>query len=406
MQEETPLPKLSDHRPDDRLLERYIAGECTLAEQAAMERWISANPAIGTPLRLLRQKGALESAWIHPDRPIEETMRQIVTAVGADGLDRATRLGEESLDLTALPGRGRGNNRDQGGITSLFTSRHWPFAAVVTAGAVGLALALMVRTSRTPNATAGAIARTYATTIGQRATVSLDDGTRVMLAPESRLDVGVFDRNHRTVRLVGEAYFDVRHTSGAPFIVRTGNTTTRVLGTAFDVQRYPTDRAVRVAVKTGRVVVGGPSAQHPSVTLIAGMTGLVSDSSAITVATSEAPYVGWIDGQLVFHKASTNDVLAVLTRWYGYRFRLADSSLAHQNLTLGLSTESSASAFATLKQVLDVDLRFDDSVVTLSPRRDSHAIPRASRSMPSDVSRDVSRVPHHGPPLSQPEAGR
>jgi len=212
------------------------------------------------------------------------------------------------------------------------------------------------------------------------------------LAPQTTLRVEPgFGRDRRVVSLVGEAYFDVRHTAGAPFMVHTGTTITRVLGTRFEVQRYPDERVVRVAVADGKVLVGGQTAQHPSVTLVAGMTGVVSDSSAITVATTEAPYVGWIDGQLVFHKATTTDVLAVLTRWYGYRFQLTDSSLAAQNLTVGLSTESASAAFATLKQVLDVELHFEDSVVTLSPRRGTPAAPR---------------VPRTGAPFTQPKVGR
>lgn len=234
--------------------------------------------------------------------------------------------------------------------------------------------------------TSGALGadRIYTTRIGQRATVILSDGSRVQLAPQTTLRVASgFGRETRAVTLSGEAYFTVSHATGAPFTVRTGATLTRVLGTTFDVQRYPTDHVVRVTVTTGKVAVGGATPRQPSVTLIAGMTGVVGDSSAVTVATGESPSVSWTDGQLVFHNATTDDVLAALTRWYGYRFQLTDSSLVHQNLTMGVSTESSTAALETLKQVLDVDLTFHDSVVTVSPRRDAsaHAVPRDPRGL-------------------------
>jgi len=55
-----PLPIPSDPAPDPRLVERYLAGECTLAEQAAMHRWIAANPAMGHALRAMRDEGTPE----------------------------------------------------------------------------------------------------------------------------------------------------------------------------------------------------------------------------------------------------------------------------------------------------------------------------------------------------------
>jgi hypothetical protein len=61
-------------------------------------------------------------------------------------------------------------------------------------------------------------------------------------------------------------------------------------------------------------------------------------------------------------------VLATLGRWYGYRFRLSDSTLATKNLTAVLSTQSSRAALATLELLLNVDLAVDGTTVTLTPR--------------------------------------
>jgi len=205
----------------------------------------------------------------------------------------------------------------------------------------------------------------------------LQDGSRVQLAPRTTLHVDeAFGTGTRTVTLSGEAYFDVRHAVGGAFIVKTGTVSTRVLGTTFGVRHDAADSAVHVVVTTGRVAVAGGSTRRTPLTLSAGMIGIVTDSSAVTTSTTESPYVGWINGQLVFHKAPTADVLASLTRWYGYQFRLADSSLARQNLTLALSTESSSAALSTLKLMLDVDLTFDHNIVTLRPRVAGHATPR------------------------------
>jgi ferric-dicitrate binding protein FerR (iron transport regulator) len=175
-----------------------------------------------------------------------------------------------------------------------------------------------------------------------------------------------FGRGSRALMLEGEAYFQV--TSGsAPFLVRTGTVTTRVLGTTFDVRRYPHDRATHVAVITGKVSVG--SAPRVATVVTARQVVLVTDSSVTTASTDATSAARWVDGRLVFNDAPASDVLAALTRWYGYHFTLTDSTLAQKNLTVWLSTESSQAALATLKLALSIDLEFHGKEIVISPRR-------------------------------------
>jgi ferric-dicitrate binding protein FerR (iron transport regulator) len=222
-------------------------------------------------------------------------------------------------------------------------------------------------------------ARTYATATGQQAVVTLDDGTSVTLAPQSTLRITRFDTHGRSVDLTGEAYFDVAHVDGAPFVVRTGVVETRVLGTTFFVRRYPQDRAAQVTVTTGKVAVSTRGHQ-PAVTLTAGDIAAATDSSVVARNDPDAVReTGWLDGRLVFHDAPTPDVLQALHRWYGYEFRFADTTLAQRSLTVVISTRSSAEALGTLKTYLNVDLRFDGQVVTLVPRQ----TPRPSRTLPT-----------------------
>ncbi len=65
------LPKPTDVSPADRLVELYLAGECTLTEQAAMERWIAANPEAGNIFRALRAYSAQEADLVGRDVSID-----------------------------------------------------------------------------------------------------------------------------------------------------------------------------------------------------------------------------------------------------------------------------------------------------------------------------------------------
>jgi ferric-dicitrate binding protein FerR (iron transport regulator) len=226
------------------------------------------------------------------------------------------------------------------------------------------------------------LAHTYTTAIAERATITLRDGSQVQLAPASRLSVvDGYGATSRTVVLSGEAFFDVAHAQGAPFVVRTGSVSTRVLGTAFDVRHYPDDPHVRVAVVSGKVESGG---SRTPVTLTAGIVGFVTDSTARTMSGDVAAYSGWTRDRLVFEDASVRAVLASVGRWYGYEFRLRDSALANQHMSAAFKLSDPAQMMQSLKQLLEVTMTFDGRVVTLSPRRKS-AAPSEPRRTRDDV---------------------
>ncbi len=86
--------------------------------------------------------------------------------------------------------------------------------------------------------------------------IQLADGTKVFLNENSRLEYPVeFDGNERVVRLQGEAYFEVTKDVKKPFIVETGNTVTRVLGTSFNLKAYENEAFPRtkITLLTGSV---------------------------------------------------------------------------------------------------------------------------------------------------------
>jgi ferric-dicitrate binding protein FerR (iron transport regulator) len=57
------------------------------------------------------------------------------------------------------------------------------------------------------------------------------------------------------VWLSGEAFFDVAQNAVHPFIVVTGGLRTKVLGTSFNIQAYPSQRDFGVTVVSGKVAV-------------------------------------------------------------------------------------------------------------------------------------------------------
>jgi ferric-dicitrate binding protein FerR (iron transport regulator) len=238
-----------------------------------------------------------------------------------------------------------------------------------TAAGVALAVALaLYGTRKSPETT-----QTYATQAGQEAIVTLIDGTQVTLAPRTTMRIARFGASSRTVELDGQAYFEVTRSSGTPFLVRTGATTTQVLGTSFLVRHYANEDKVHVAVAAGKVSVVSTTPKRgrvvAPVTLTAGHVGDITDSTIIVRTDDDLTReTEWRRGRLVFRHAQVTEVLQTLSHWYGYQFHCGDSTLMTQNVTLSLDAHSSSAALSRLEQFLDVNLTFTGDTVTLTPR--------------------------------------
>ena len=86
--------------------------------------------------------------------------------------------------------------------------------------------------------------------------VYLVDGSVINLEPHSVLSYARFlDPNSREVTLQGNAFFDIAKDPKRPFLVRSGDLVTRVLGTSFRVMADPDGENIHVVVKTGKVSV-------------------------------------------------------------------------------------------------------------------------------------------------------
>lgn len=85
--------------------------------------------------------------------------------------------------------------------------------------------------------------------------VNLPDGSTVILNNNSSISYPKVFGVKRAVTLTGEGYFDIRHDLKKSFTVHTGNLSTVVLGTAFNIKAYDRDHEISVTVTRGKVSV-------------------------------------------------------------------------------------------------------------------------------------------------------
>jgi len=85
----------------------------------------------------------------------------------------------------------------------------------------------------------------------------LPDGTRVWVNQNTHIEYAKeFIGNERKVTLNGEAFFEVAKDPSKPFVITSGDVTTTVLGTSFNVKAY-LGKPAEIRVRTGKVKVEG-----------------------------------------------------------------------------------------------------------------------------------------------------
>jgi ferric-dicitrate binding protein FerR (iron transport regulator) len=353
------------------LLLRYLAGECTLAEQSAMQQWLDADPRrreyVASLSRLVAATGDATGQF---DKPAAWRAMEARYGLGRNdpsaqpAVNRAARAPKIPLRV-----RERVPHGWHPGAASAAT-RRW--TAIAASALVALGLAFAARALRHGGGSRGVAGREYATAAGQRLSVTLADGTQLTLAPVSRVRVSVdYGRvgGARDIDLEGEAYFAVTHDATRPFAVRARGVVVRDVGTQFDVRSYAEDAAVRVAVAEGAVAVAAVSdrrvRERP---LSAGDMAIVRDTAvAVTHDANIAAVTAWTTGSLVFRDAPVTEVVQAIGRWYDLDIRVSDPTLAARHLTLTLRGESPSQVINGLALLLQARVEQRGQIITLAP---------------------------------------
>lgn len=300
------------HRPPQwQTLARYFGSECSEAEEEVILTWAAADPSNREQLESTRRAWVaaspeeacdVETAWSRVERRI-------------DASDHPERVRRHAYSLASRPMR-------------------WAVAAsllvVTTVGIYRIPTGIGLTKAE------GVATQALITDKAERARLRLSDGSQVLLAPDSRIEVPAnFGAESRELRLTGEAFFDVVPDPDRPFRVRAGVAVARVLGTEFNVRAYPDDSRIRVVVAEGEVSLRSETDGSPSAVLHAGELGELDPGDG-AVATRKADldaHLGWRQGRLTFDNAPLAEVVREIERWYGVPVRLGNAELANRRLT-------------------------------------------------------------------------
>ncbi len=356
MAELTPDSATPHDSADWEAIARYFAGESPEAERQTVRKWLDTHPDEAEALAALHDATGRLAQETPPGLDVEAALRRVTER-------------HEAADVIAIGARRTG--RPVAPVSAPRNpSRHWPRFAIPVAAAAGLLLAagLYWHSTRTAGYTPASVAQVVATTVGQRDSVRLPDGTRVVLAPESQLTVMAgYGSNVREVELRGEAYFDVPHDEVRPFVVRAGPAAIRDLGTTFTV-RTTNDHGVRVAVTSGLVSLAPSQGAGDSVVLRPGDAGTLARGGGAVVERGGAAETdtAWTRGRLVFRETPMGQVRAELRRWYGIDLQV-DSTFATRHLSMVFEGEPVERVLDVIALSLGGEVERQDSVATIRP---------------------------------------
>ncbi|WP_294350933.1 FecR family protein [uncultured Sphingobacterium sp.] len=157
-----------------------------------------------------------------------------------------------------------------------------------------------------------------ATPLGGIYQITLPDGTKVWLNAGSSLKYPMsFAKNERRVRLEGEAFFEVTKDSARPFKVLSKGQEIEVLGTAFNVNAYPDNTAIKTTLVKGKVKLSNNNRYSEAIYLLPGQQSTNTNNGKIQLANVDtAPFTAWKEGLFYFDETPLSDALQQIGRWY------------------------------------------------------------------------------------------
>ncbi|MEQ9290214.1 MAG: DUF4974 domain-containing protein [Cyclobacteriaceae bacterium] len=222
---------------------------------------------------------------------------------------------------------------------------------------------------------------TKSNTAGRKSEIHLKDGTVINLNAESELSYHeVFSDTARMVWLEGEAFFDVAKDASRPFYVISRDIIVQALGTSFNVSGYPEQGTFRVSLATGKVKVGEKSGSWldktaPQITLEPGQEVYYQSEEKVfsTVQEFDANQVqGWTEGVLHFNKASLEDIIRKLERWYGVDIELVTLPERALNYTGQFKRQNLENVLTSMAFVNNFEFEINNKNVVLNFKNDAY----------------------------------
>lgn len=180
----------------------------------------------------------------------------------------------------------------------------------------------------------GAQLQTVTVPAGQRAQITLSDGTKVWLNSKSTLSyTSGFGRRDRNVELDGEAYFEVAKNKDIPFNVNTETNQVRVVGTHFNICAYKGSDEFEATLVEGIVDIYARNNDRPLTRLTKNEFFASYQGKHKKTVLPSYDYLRWREGLYCFDDAPFSSILTKLEKYYNVKITVENPDVLNYRCT-------------------------------------------------------------------------
>lgn len=199
--------------------------------------------------------------------------------------------------------------------------------------------------------------------------ILLSDGSIVWLKPGSKLSYpGTFAGSERVVSLAGEAVFEISKNPERPFIIHTGDLTTTVLGTSFNIKN--TFDHTEVYVLTGKVLVTLTKSDQkievlPNEKVMYSHASMKLKKEDGVIETKQATeYIKGTEYNMYFQDAKVSDIASRIEGKFSVKVSVK-GSIQSCVITADFTDQSLNNTLDMICEALNATYDIDDNEVTL-----------------------------------------
>lgn len=351
--------------PKKQILINYLLGICTPGEQKEVEAWLDKEP--GNVLLLQQMAHELNGENFLPLFEKEEVKQSLFRLIEQQDIRE---------DDNPIRPAYRQDLRSSHSSLQLWLKAA---AVILVAALAGLVSVYLGTDYISPVKEAETHLQQRSLSNGQMATFHFGDGSVIQLNGGSTLRYPKrFADNRREVYLEGEAFFSVKRDESRPFIVHTGEATTQVLGTSFNVKAYSSEDELQVVVAEGKVAV---SHKNPEVPLSEGNDGtIILEKDQWVTYRSKGKLmekgegdiwemIAWKDKVLIFNNKTFSEVARLLERWYSVEIDIESEKLKEVVLQGEHKDSSLEGVLKSIQYVTDMQYEMDGKNVRIWAER-------------------------------------
>lgn len=188
---------------------------------------------------------------------------------------------------------------------------------------------------------------TLITPKGQKYSLLLADGTRVTLNAGSSIRFpNRFYGDQRKVYVTGQAFFEVAHNEGVPFVAETKQQQVEVLGTKFIIDDFGDNGVTKTSLLEGRVRLATRD-NNSSILLSPGQQARWTGARFIKSNFNIDMETAWLNNDFLFIENNLPTILKQLERWYDIETRF-DSELNDLKFSGAISKSKSLQEVLTI----------------------------------------------------------